>query len=413
MKESNFKPANQGQVDAIAAGHRFLNSGDPDKWFTLMGKAGTGKTTILEEIIAPHVKNGTVMIAALSHKAKLVLLKKLKDRFAIWTPEDHTIASLLEMQMDEETGKFHLPKNHLWGKRAPVTKANIIVVDEGSMVNENGLAHLMEEKRSDCRVIFAGDIGQLPPIREGWSPDADKDSPVFDTEYTANLTERIRQGEESPILPFADYYWNNSRSSWPVEYPVKERRSIVTPQGSLTFSSGQNAFNYVLPLYREAVDQKNPDLVRIIAYQNKTRKGSNNKIRRFLFDSQAVDEYVPGEWIIFMDNYEIAEEKISNSTEAQVTEAEPETTGDGWQCWKLKMAINGIPRKFYVLSAYELPRWNAHLNGLAEAAQKMQPGEQRKNAWAKFWGTKKRFAPSNMLMRLHLTKRKGPLTMFL
>ena len=42
--------------------------------------------------------------------------------------------------------------------------------------------------------------------------------------YKASLTERVRQGEDSPILPFSDYYWNNSESENTVLRPVPEKK---------------------------------------------------------------------------------------------------------------------------------------------------------------------------------------------
>src|SRR5690348_8049718 len=129
--------------------------------------------------------------------------------------------------MDVETGKF---SPEFGAGEPPIMGANIIVVDEASMVNEQALELIMEMKPHYAKVIFLGDIGQLPPIREGKTAGLDKPSPTFNTPNKARLLERVRQGEESPILPYADLFWNNSQAAAPVANPVpeEERKSRIS-----------------------------------------------------------------------------------------------------------------------------------------------------------------------------------------
>lgn len=101
-----FKPFNNEQALAIVAMQDFVNNGDPQSWFVLKGKAGTGKTTIAQEAAAPFISRKVIIIMALAHKAKLILLKKMDDRFGPGAVQGETIASALGMGMDPETGKF-------------------------------------------------------------------------------------------------------------------------------------------------------------------------------------------------------------------------------------------------------------------------------------------------------------------
>ena len=187
---------NLEQELAIKGGIDFLENGNPEEWLVIGGKAGTGKTTIAQAIIEPYINKKQILVCALSHKAKLVISEKLEKFFGQTAFISKSIAGALGMKMDQETGKFIIDKSFAFDP--PIKKAKIIIVDEASMINEQAHHLIMSEKQAKAKVIYLGDIRQLPPIREEGSKFADTPSPIF---YNSNyfiLKERIRQGEESP-----------------------------------------------------------------------------------------------------------------------------------------------------------------------------------------------------------------------
>lgn len=393
-KKSYFIPANKEQTEGIKAMQEFIKDGNPSEFFTLHGKAGTGKTTIVQEAIAPHVNRKQIIVGALAHKAKLVLAHKLIERYSSRAIQQETIASMLGMSMDLETGDFFLGSSK--AKRdVPINSADIIIIDECSMVNEEALTHIMKKKQKNAKVIFLGDIGQLPPIRENANniDDIEKSSPTFDTKNAACLLERIRQGEESPILPYADLFWYNSQANKPVTNPAfnGQRKSSATEKGSLVFSKSGNAFNNVLPFYKEAIETNNSNIIRTVVYQNKTRQKINNIVRRYLFEEKSENQFVPGDLIMFQDNHLSGDEKISNATEVQIKKVNQVTEGE-WNAWKLGVSIDGIPRDLLALSEEDALKYKFYLNDLAESA-KSKFGGSRIQAWKKFWIEKERFAP--------------------
>lgn len=406
-KRSIFKPKNNEQEAAVKAAVHFIDAGDPASFFTLMGKAGTGKTTTVGGIIEKYIGVKNIVIAALSHKAKLVLGNKMKDHYGRNAPDMETIASLLGMERDEETGNFYF-KNSGEGD-PPINYADLIIIDECSQVNEVALSYIMNRKRPFCKVIFVGDIGQLPPIRDKADRiNPDTPSPTFTTRFIARLHERIRQGEESPILPYADLFWNNSQSVSPVLNPANNghRISQVTRKGSVVFSKSRNAIEKVIPLYRKAIETGNHDIVRSIAYQNKIRQSMNRIIRKHLFLEESLSEYVPGELISFTDNYGKGPGKISNSTEAQVKEVEDNITLDGWKTYNLTVNIGTRPRILQVISDEHAVQYADYISDLAERAKSLQ-GSSRSEAWSKFWEEKERFAPIDYGYAITAHKSQG------
>lgn len=403
---STFNPANQEQKAAITSIRDFIEKGDPDQFFTLAGKAGTGKTTIIQEAIAPFIGK-QIIVAALSHKAKLVLENKIKDRFGSRAVQAESIASMLGMGMDVETGKF---SPEFGNSAPPIDDAQIIIVDESSMVNEEALALIMERKPADAKVIFLGDIGQLPPIRENAGANAEAPSPTFKTNNQAKLLERVRQGEESPILPYADKFWDNSQGKAAVANPAPDadRHSIVTPKGSLVFSKGAAAVTAVLPLFKEAIQSGNPDIVKIVVYRNATRTELNSRVRKYVFgEEQSKQQFVKGDLLMFQDNYKNNKTDISNSTEVQVGSAHQENTTDGWKIWSLGTAIGGAQMQLQVLDTEDKPRFEEHLNNLANEAKKMAKGFARTQLWKKFFSEKSRFAPVDYSYAITSHKAQG------
>jgi exodeoxyribonuclease-5 len=144
--------------------------------FRLFGYAGTGKTTLAKHVAA-HV-DGKVLFAAFTGKAAQVMRARGCGGAS-------TIHSLIYRPRDtgEETPSFDL-----WDD-APASKANLIVIDECSMVD----AELGRDLLSfGVPVLVLGDPAQLPPISGGgFFTEADPD---------AMLTEVHRQAQDDPIV---------------------------------------------------------------------------------------------------------------------------------------------------------------------------------------------------------------------
>jgi hypothetical protein len=405
-------PKNREQEDAITNGQNFIRHGDPSQWFLIVGKAGTGKTTIVQEILRPFIETKNILICALSHKAKLVLADKLITTFGQNQIISKSIAGALGMKMDLETGEFTVSNEK---EPPPIKRAHIIIVDEASMVNEQSHALIMQGKRKKAIVIYLGDIRQLPPIRESHDKHHDKPSPVFYSKNLAILTERIRQGEQSPILPYADYYGDNSRLTHPTPMPVQPewRKTEITEHGELLFETDiLDTIDKNMDQYQEAIKTGDTNIIKTVVYRNATRQMINATVRFNLFGpGSRTSQFLPNDMLMFQDNFSVDEldEPISNSFEIQINQVEPLnppnvsndkdfSIWDGpiikYKCFRLHFIMDGLPIRILALDNSEVKRHAADVNKLFTYAKSLKWGTvERSEALARAWSLKKQFAP--------------------
>lgn len=144
----------KGQKEALEKIQNFIDS-KPNQadYFLLAGYAGTGKTTILENIAnyAKSVGMGVEMLAP-TNKAAGRIREKMGDLgFGI-----NTIHRTIYGTPDPKTGEW-IPKT--------MKDDTLYVIDESSMIETkvlNDLMNLAQEGR--CKIIFVGDSFQLAPV---------------------------------------------------------------------------------------------------------------------------------------------------------------------------------------------------------------------------------------------------------
>ena len=148
--------------------------------FRLFGYAGTGKTTLARHIADDA--GGEVKFAAFTGKAASVMRGK-------GCKGASTIHSLIYRA--RESGE-EIPSFDLWDE-APASKAELIIIDECSMVD----AELGRDLLSfGVPVLVLGDPAQLPPVQNGANAGG------FFTEHEPDvmLTEVHRQAQDDPIV---------------------------------------------------------------------------------------------------------------------------------------------------------------------------------------------------------------------
>src|SRR3712207_6081142 len=167
-----WSPQQDAALKAVAD---WLRRGDRPV-FRLFGYAGTGKTTLARHI-AEGV-DGAVAFGAYTGKAALVLRTK-------GCSEASTIHSMIYRSRESDEGGPSFVLN----RRSAAAKADLIVIDECSMVDEELGRDLLSFGRP---VLVLGDPAQLPPVKGGG----------FFTEAEPNvmLTEVHRQAQDNPIV---------------------------------------------------------------------------------------------------------------------------------------------------------------------------------------------------------------------
>lgn len=152
----------------------------------ITGGPGTGKTTILNGILEllGRMQLRCLLAAPTGRAAK---------RLTEVTGEDaSTIHRLLEAGIDQETGRMIFARD----EDNPL-KADVVIIDEMSMVDITLLHSLLKAIPQGKRLILVGDPDQLPPVGPGF-PFSDM---LRSNELpSVRLTEIFRQAQESLIV---------------------------------------------------------------------------------------------------------------------------------------------------------------------------------------------------------------------
>jgi len=152
------------------------------KIMVVTGGPGTGKTTIINSIIRIYGKLGQrVLLAAPTGRAA----KRMTEATAC---EARTIHRLLEFS--PKAGGFRRDENN------PLD-ADLIVIDETSMVDILLMHHLLKAVPHKATLILVGDVDQLPSVGPGNVLSDIIDSGIV---RTVRLTEIFRQAKESLIV---------------------------------------------------------------------------------------------------------------------------------------------------------------------------------------------------------------------
>lgn len=161
--------------------------------FGLYGYAGTGKTTMITQIVSNLIKNSyykKIAIVAPTNKALSVLktkfsteIKKIIDKLNLQIDDTSfdlildslkskeiildfiTIHKLLHLKVDyDDSGDIIYVNN----KKTLINEYEIIIIDESSMITITMIDLLVNASReiNQTKIIFAGDPAQLPPINE-------------------------------------------------------------------------------------------------------------------------------------------------------------------------------------------------------------------------------------------------------
>lgn len=368
----------------------FILYGDhKTQYFTLEGKAGTGKTVVLAKVVE-FMKHRRFIISAISHKAKDVLASRIFSK----NVTAMTVAAALAMKFDDETGKFIRDP---YAKIVPISEADIFIADEGSMLDLPAIDYMMKKKLHKTVLIFAGDKGQLPPISsDGKSKDIY--SPIFSCANKVRLLTRVRQGEDSPILTHMDYFWDFTEKDNQDIYNIL-RPDAVTDKGSIWYTNNIRGLivNYAHH-YRQAVAEGNTNLIKAVCYKNDNRKIINNLVRQAVFDNP--NTYEVGDLMIMQDTYQDDHVKVENSTEFALTSIKRgvKTIDDAkFRSYLLNGTyVNGQGIRKYVslpvIDEESREDFNMYTSQLFAEAKDLPFGDQRSNLMAKAWAMTRIFA---------------------
>jgi len=278
-----------------------------EKRIVLQGSAGTGKTYLVDELITSLKSGalyswGVIYVCAPTGKALNVVRQKITPRSYV---EFRTIHSGLKLKQKKNyhTGEitFELDK-YVNPKDPPLKNAQIVILDESSMVGSNlmfGKGKI--EEYPDIVFIFVGDFKQLPPIGEDISP-------IFTQGFaTVEITEPIRQSVGSPILDLS--------------YNLNLLKSRVN-------NINENQEGYFFETNRPRIIEKlaeinGTDQLKYLSWTNDAADAINLAVRRKIYGDPRKIEL--GESLIFDEPYFGLAENYTTSQEILVESLTTET----------------------------------------------------------------------------------------
>ena len=252
------------QVTALDKMRDFLKS--DDKFFTLSGYGGTGKTTLIRKIIDEH--EGSVIVSAPSHNIKnhIINVTRTKGR---------TIHALLGLR--KRDNKFIVDPD-----KVMIGNYDLIIIDNASSLSDENFATI--EKYAKGKVIFLGDEAQTTFL--------EKESKVFST---LRKTKNFFQLKESRRVkggnPIIDVY-TTIRNNLDKDGAGIVREDMISPEGEgVAFI--KDAPEFLDKLKQAFTSQEfaaSPNYARVIGQRKERLDKTNDTIRNLIYDDPDVVE---------------------------------------------------------------------------------------------------------------------------
>jgi exodeoxyribonuclease V len=260
----------RGQGEAAGEIEKFFLDTDPKTAFVLRGYAGTGKTTLISALVRCFSSN-IVLLAPTGRAAKV-----LSSYSGTGAQTIHRYIYSLYRKGGVE--QFVLKENIRKGTLFVVDEASMVIGDSGPEGGIFGSGNLLDDliefvySGNRCRLMFCGDLAQLPPVGSPFSPALDPDwlkSRFALKVFSATLRDVVRQARDSGILTNAT--------------EIREMISSGLSAGGFQFSPGKDL--HFLP-YGEFSDALNTAYSRtgmedciVVCRSNKSANGFNRQIR--------------------------------------------------------------------------------------------------------------------------------------
>lgn len=298
-QEITFSP---GQDSAMEAMKKFVSNDSDNSVFILKGYAGTGKTTLLKYFLQ-YCRSEKMSVGLMASTGRAAAVLRNKTRSNATTV--HSLIYKFDQVKETDEKAWENTEDSFGQLYLNFTPCEILddnlmdvyIVDEASMIsgytNESldttkfGSGNLLKDFLDvigNAKVIFVGDPCQLPPVDE-LSYSAALDEKHLNEEFhrkinSAELTEVLRQGENSEILdmatPLREQLISGRIPEWPkltYKQSYKDIQLINSTQELvkqyIVSLKTYGSENCILITYKNSEAHENNKMVRSVLFPNK------------------------------------------------------------------------------------------------------------------------------------------------
>jgi hypothetical protein len=347
---------NKGQKQAFDLMTEFLLPRNEHNVFILKGYAGTGKTTLLKNLIAHCNENKlSVSLMASTGRAATVLRNKTKNNSStvhslVYKFDEIKQTGDKAWDLDGKSGD-QLFLNFQTCKLDEDEYSDVYIIDEASMISGStnkstegtkfGSGNLLTDFLSvigNSKVIFVGDTCQLPPVDESSFSAALEKKHIQDT-YSKKvmdfeLTEIQRQGENSEILeiakPLREQILAKKIPEWPklsLRYYFKDVKIYETT-------------HTLIQKYLSTFHTHGSENCILVTHSNLEAFNNNKEIRKSLFPNQNTIQ--KGDLIMIIKNCMLTGLKNGDQAVIQEIESKENRAGLVFIQVKLKDINSGV-----------------------------------------------------------------------
>jgi len=306
-----------GQEHAFSRFREFVKSPSASV-FILKGYAGTGKTTLLRHFIYWLHENKIKfnLLASTGRGAKI-----LSDITGAQASTVHSLIYVFSQlnqdleQLEQIHAKHQVPGTQLTLdfelRKVNSDEKVVYLVDEASMISDNqdqstsfaryGSGNLLMDLfayHPQGKFVFAGDLCQLPPVHQKFSPALHANwlkNKYHRVAWEIELREVIRQSAKSGILDAAgrlrNLVLNPPSIDWPRIVPLRNRNNILVYPDVKEF----------LEKYLELIINHGYNRATLICFSNKYCSDFNKLIRQIIFN-HTQDAIVQGDLLMVTQN---------------------------------------------------------------------------------------------------------------
>lgn len=319
--------------DQAAALQSIEKAYEPGASYLLTGHAGSGKTYLMQRLTKSMLANKRrVILSAPTHKAVAVLARKLAEA-NIQGVTCRTIQSVLSLKPKPHTDRLIFQRDR---SAEPVT-ADVVVVDECSMVDEDLFRHI-KRHLPNAFVLFVGDPAQLPPVGE-------VESQTFRVQNRSHLTTIVRQAAGNPILTAADVI--RSSQGGPADMSWCSQAALESGHGLFVPAAAAN--RWIKKAFTSPEFEADPDSFRYLAWTNARVEQVNQTIRQWRYGDNIPTPFMPGESALFRQPLVVENTMLfANNQEAKVLSIERGTFAHEIE------EAHGVPRWTATIPSWEL-----------------------------------------------------------